>query len=134
MNTQAVATIQKYYAAFNAGLMEEFFSLLDENVVHDINQGGKEVGKKAFAQFMDRMNQHYKERAEDLVLLANEDGTRASAEFFIVGKYLSTDTGLPEARGQQYRLRCGAFFELKNNKITRVTNYYNLSDWLSQVE
>jgi len=134
MKAQAIETIKKYYAAFNAGLMEDFFNLLDEKVVHDINQGGQEIGKKEFSQFMDRMNQHYKEKAEELVILANEEGTRASAEFFIVGKYLSTDTGLPEAKGQQYRLRCGAFFELKNNKITRVTNYYNLSDWLSQVK
>lgn len=101
--------------------------------MHDINQGGQEVGKKAFAHFMERMNRHYKERAAELVIVADEKGTRAAAEFFIEGTYLTTDLGLPEAKGQKYRLRCGAFFELKGNKICRVTNYYNLQDWLSQV-
>jgi len=134
MKSQAVAVIKNYYAAFNAGLVEDFLNLLDENVVHDINQGGQEVGKQKFSKFMERMNKHYKEKAEELVVLGNEEGTRASAEFFITGQYLTTDAGLPEARGQKYRLRCGAFFELKNGKITRVTNYYNLSDWLAQVK
>jgi hypothetical protein len=40
---------------------------------------------------------------------------------------------LPEAKQQHYRLPVGAFFSIKNNKISRVTNYYNLQDWISQV-
>jgi hypothetical protein len=30
-------------------------------------------------------------------------------------------------------LPAGAFFELKDGKISRVTNYYNLNDWIAQV-
>jgi steroid delta-isomerase-like uncharacterized protein len=134
MRDSAVQTIQKYYDSFNRGEMEPFLSLLSEDVVHDINQGGKEVGMQMFRKFMERMNRHYKEKAVELVILANEEGTQGSAEFFIEGTYLSTDQGLPPARGQKYRLRCGAFFELKGNKISRVTNYYNLTEWLSQVK
>lgn len=114
--------------------MESFFSLLTEDIVHDINQGKQETGKTAFRHFMERMNRHYKEQAVELIILANDGGTRASAEFFIEGIYLATDHGLPPAQGQKYRLRCGAFFELKGNKISRVTNYYNLEEWLSQVK
>lgn len=134
MKNDAIETIQKYYDAFNRGSMEDFFSLLTEDVVHEINQGGQEIGKQAFKIFMERMNRHYKERALDLEVFANDSGTRGAAEFFIEGEYLTTDTGLPPARGQRYRLRCGAFFELKGKKISRVTNYYNLSEWLSQVK
>ena len=50
------------------------------------------------------------------------------AEFFA-----ATDPGLPEARGQTYRLPGGSFFSLENGLITRVTTYYNLADWLKQV-
>ena len=131
MNTQV---IQRYYDYFNHAKMEDFLALLADDVIHDINQGGSEVGKEAFRHFMERMNRHYKEKAVELTILANESGTRASAEFFIEGTYLATDKGLPPARGQKYRLRCGAFFELKGGKITRVTNYYNLADWLAQVQ
>lgn len=102
--------------------------------MHDINQGGQEVGKAPFLSFMERMDRHYEEHVVELVVFANERGTRAAAEFFIEGTYLSTDPGLPPAKGQRYRLRCGAFFEIRDAHITRVTNYYNLQDWLSQVK
>ena len=66
--------------------------------------------------------------------MPSADGTRAAAEFFIDGRYLATQPGLPEARGQTYRLRVGAFFEFNaQGLITRVSNYYNLADWLRQV-
>jgi steroid delta-isomerase-like uncharacterized protein len=133
MDTLAVQTVKKYYSSFNNGKMEEFFAVLTEDVSHGINQGKEELGKQTFRVFMDRMNRHYKEKVVELVVFANETGTRAAAEFFIEGSYLTTDAGLPEARGQKYRLRCGAFFDLKDGKISRITNYYNLNDWLAQV-
>jgi hypothetical protein len=30
-------------------------------------------------------------------------------------------------------LNAGGFFTLKDGKITRVTTYYNLNDWIAQV-
>ncbi|MFN4943818.1 MAG: cytosolic protein, partial [Akkermansiaceae bacterium] len=52
---------------------------------------------------------------------------------FIRGKYIATDEGLPEATGQPYHLRIGAFFESSNGRITRITNYYNLAAWMKMV-
>ena len=49
------------------------------------------------------------------------------------GEYLAADEGLPPARGQRYVLPGGAFFEVAGGQIRRVTNYYNLTDWLRQV-
>lgn len=124
--------IEKYYDAFNNKKWEQFFQLLSDDVVHDINQNGQEVGKEAFKKFIERMNRSYDEQVEELVSF--EKGDRGAAEFYISGKYLASDSGLPPAKGQTYRLRCGAFFEFKNGKITRVTNYYNLKEWLEQVK
>lgn len=134
MHDSALQTIQKYYDSFNQGEMEPFFVLMAEDVVHDINQGKQEVGKVLFRSFMERMNRHYKEKVVELVIFTNQKGTRAAAEFFVEGTYLTTDHGLPPARGQTYRLRCGSFFELKGGKISRITTYYNLTDWLAQVK
>ena len=106
---------------------------LAEEVVHDINQGGSEHGLPAFRAFLQRMDRCYQEQVRDLVVMAGEDGTRGAAEFFIEGTYLATDDGLPPATGQTYRLRVGAFFEVKDGLVARVTNYYNLQDWLAQV-
>ena len=129
----AAATIKAYYDAFNAGDMQAFLALLDDNVVHGINQGGDQVGKAAFADFMDHMNRCYKETLTDIVIMENGDGTRGAAEFVVNGQYLVTDEGLPEAKGQTYRLPAGAFFEIRDGKVARITNHYNLKDWIAQV-
>ncbi|MCJ8507781.1 nuclear transport factor 2 family protein [Rhizobium lemnae] len=125
--------IRAYYDAFNAQDMDAFLSLLTDDVVHDINQDERQEGKAAFATFMEHMNRCYKETLTDMMIMASEAGTRAAAEFIVNGQYLATDEGLPEANGQTYTLPAGAFFELRDGKVSRVTNYYNLNDWIAQV-
>jgi steroid delta-isomerase-like uncharacterized protein len=68
-----------------------------------------------------------------MVIFIDPAGTRAAAEFIVNGTYLETDPGLPEAKGQGYRLPAGSFFSLRDGKITRVVTYYNLADWVAQV-
>ncbi|MBM4226513.1 MAG: isopropylmalate/homocitrate/citramalate synthase [Gammaproteobacteria bacterium] len=133
MRDRTLGLIQRYYAAFNAGDMEAFLGLLTEDVAHDINQGKREVGKAAFGAFMAHMNRCYRERLVDMVIMATDDGARASAEFTVLGEYLATDEGLPPANGQTYKLPAGAFFEVRDGRVARVTNYYNLQDWIAQV-
>ena len=133
MRAQAIDLITRYYAAFNAGDMEAFLGLLTDDVVHDINQGRRENGRVAFATFMQHMNHCYRERLDDIIVMANDAGDRAAAEFVVNGEYLATDEGLPDAHGQRYRLPAGAFFTLRESKVARVTNYYNLPDWTAQV-
>ncbi|MDO6964035.1 ketosteroid isomerase-related protein [Rhizobium alvei] len=130
---RAKDTIQAYYDAFNRQDMAAFLDLLDDNVIHDINQGGRQVGKAAFATFMDHMNNCYRERLTDIVIMENADGSRGAAEFVVNGEYLKTDEGLPEANGQTYVLPAGAFFEIRNGKVARISNTYNLNDWIAQV-
>lgn len=133
MNSAATELLTRYYAAFNAGDWEAMLALLSDDVRHDVNEGATQHGKEAFRAFLAKMDAHYREQARDLVVMANEDGTRAAAEFVIHGEYLRTDEGLPEARGQRYVLPVGAFFEVRGGQIARVTNLYNLADWTRQV-
>ncbi len=125
--------IVAYYAAFNAGDFDAMVALLTDDVAHDVNQGGRETGTAAFRAFLAHMDACYSETLADIVVFAAADGTRAAAEFVVHGRYLATDSGLPEARGQTYVLPAGAFFDIRGGKIARVTNYYNLQDWLRQV-
>lgn len=129
----ALDLVQNYYTIFNAGDREAFLALLTDDVAHDINQGGTEIGREAFRAFLVRMDRCYREQVEELVVFANESGTRAAAEFFIRGEYMQTDEGLPPAQGQTYWLRVGAFFNINEGRVARVTNYYNLQEWLAQV-
>jgi steroid delta-isomerase-like uncharacterized protein len=79
------------------------------------------------------MRRCYRETLTDIVVMATEDANRAAAEFLVHGEYLVAEEGLPPAHGQRYALPAGAFFELHEGRIARVTNYYNLADWLVQV-
>ena len=129
----AAALIRAYLDAFNRGDRPAMLALLAEDVAHDVNQGGRETGRDAFAAFMARMDRCYRERLADIVVMTEPTGTRAAAEFTVHGAYLATDEGLPEARGQRYVLPAGAFYDIRDGRIARVTMHYNLADWIAQV-
>ncbi|KRA17135.1 ketosteroid isomerase-related protein [Lysobacter sp. Root604] len=130
---RATEVVLAYYAAFNRGDWDGMLVLLSDDVAHDLNQGPRENGRVAFAQFLQRMQASYREQLHDIVVLVSPDGSRAAAEYVVHGQYLASDAGLPEARGQKYVLPGGAFFELRDGRIQRVSNYYNLQDWIAQV-
>lgn len=127
-------TLEAYFAAFNAGDVPGMLDCLSDDVAHHVNEGQIRVGKALFAEFCAHMSRCYKEELTDMVLFEAAGGTRGAAEFIVNGTYLETDGDLPAARGQTYRLPGGSFFDLKDGKITRVTTYYNLADWIRQVQ
>ena len=126
-------TVKRYFTAFNAGDVDTMLDCLSDDVAHHVNEGQIRVGREKFAEFCAHMNRCYKEELTDMVVFEAEGGTRASAEYTVNGTYLETDAGLPEANRQTYRLPAGSFFDLRDGKITRVTTYYNLADWVKQV-
>lgn len=131
--TETERLIRAYYAAFDAGDRTAMLALLTDDVVHDPNQGTRRTGKPAFAAFLAQMDAAYAERIADLVVMVDATGTRAAAEFTVLGRYLRTDEGLPEARGQTYTLPAGAFLTIRDGRIARVATHYNLPDWIRQV-
>jgi steroid delta-isomerase-like uncharacterized protein len=130
---RATTLILDYYAAFNRGDRSAMLALLTDDVAHDLNQGLREIGREAFTAFLARMDRSYREQLRDIVVMAAPDGVRAAAEYVVHGDYLVADEGLPPAHGQRYVLPGGAFFDIRDGKIARVTNYYNLEDWIAQV-
>ena len=131
--SDAIALIQRYYDAFNRRDWEAMLDCLTDDVAHDLNQGGREHGREAFRAFLARMNRSYREQLQKIVVMASADGLRAAAEYEVHGSYLADDEGLPPAHGQRYVLPGGAFFDLRDGRISRVSNYYNLADWIAQV-
>lgn len=130
---RATELVLTYYAAFNRGDWDGMLALLSDDVAHDLNQGAREIGRETFAAFLARMNTSYREQLRDIVVLASLDGDRAAAEYVVHGQYLQSDEGLPPAQGQTYVLPGGAFFDIRDDRIARVSNYYNLQDWIRQV-
>ncbi len=130
---RAIALIENYYAAFNRGDWEAMLVLLAPDVAHDLNQGARETGVDAFRAFLARMRKSYAEQLRDIRILASDDGAHAAAEYVVHGEYLADDEGLPPATCQTYALPGGAFFDIADGRIARVSNYYNLNDWIAQV-
>ena len=128
-----IALIAGYYDAFNANAPEGMLARVSDDIEHRVNEGATRLGREKFTEFCAHMGVSYREQLKDMVIFASEDGTRAAAEFTVHGEYLQTDPGLPEAKGQRYILPAGAFFDVKDDKITRITTFYNLSDWVAQV-
>ena len=129
----SIALIARYYDAFNRGDWEAMLGCLTDEVAHDINQGHRETGRDTFRAFLARMNRSYREELRDIVLMESADGTHAAAEYVVHGQYLADDEGLPPAHGQRYVLPGGAFFDIRDGRIARISNYYNLPDWIAQV-
>lgn len=130
----AESIIRAYYQALNEKDMISFFDLLADDVVHDVNEGVQEQGKTAFRFFMNRVNRHYDEQISDVSIMLDETAEKAAAEFMVEGHYLESEFSLPEAKGQYYKIKGGTFFELRDNLIVRVTSYYNLAEWVQQIE
>ena len=125
--------ISRYFEAFNAGDVPTMLDCLTEDVAHYVNEGDVRRGKALFSDFCAHMARCYSEELADLVVFSTPDKTRAAAEYTVNGTYLCTDDGLPEARGQTYKLPAGSFFDVVDGRIARVTTYYNLTDWVAQV-
>ncbi|WP_265517135.1 ketosteroid isomerase-related protein [Nitratireductor luteus] len=131
--TETRDLVENYLAAFNAGDHEHMLSLLSEDVVHDINEGGREIGKEKFRWFLGLMSRHYRETLSDIAVMTAPGGVRAAAEYTVRGTYLTTAEGLPEASGQSYTLPGGIFFEIDDGLISRVTAYRSLENWKRQI-
>lgn len=126
-------TVKRYLDAFNSDDLDGMLACLSDDVEHHVNEGKIRTGKAVFREFCVHMNRCYRENLTDIVIFEAEGGCRAAAEYVVNGTYMETDLGLPEAKGQTYRLPAGSFFTLQDGRITRVTTYYNLADWLRQV-
>jgi len=129
----ALDIVKQYYNAFNEKNFEGMLALLHPEVRHEPNQGEVRVGIEKFTEFMKMMDDSYEETLTDMVFFTEPTDKRVSVEFVVNGIYKKGDEGFPEAHGQKYVLPAAAFLEVKDEKISRVTTYYNLELWIKLV-
>lgn len=129
--SETESLLRAYFDAFNRHDLEGMLATLADDVVHDINEGGREVGIEAFRAFKEHMDECYREQVRDLVVMTN--GNHGTVEFVCQGSYIKTDGPLPEAKGQTYSIPAAAIFEVGDGKIKRVTSYYNLAGWIKAI-
>ena len=129
----ALELVKQYYTAFNKQDWNKMLELVHPQVRHEPNQGEVRVGKEKFIEFLQQMDTAYQEQLTDMVFFTEDTGSRVAVEFTVNGVYKQGDEGFPPAHGQKYVLPAAAFLEVKNDKITRVTTYYNLPLWVKLV-
>lgn len=129
----ALETVQAYYQCFNRQDWAGMLALLAPDIRHEVNQGEAQVGIEAFSAFLRHMDQCYDEKLSDFTYFVEPKGEKVAVEFTVTGVYKQTDGDLPAAKGQTYVLPVGAFLEVQEGKIVRVTNYYNLPLWIKLV-
>lgn len=106
---------------------------MSDNIRHEVNQGEARVGIQLYQDFLAHMDECYDEQLTDMVFFTEPRGQRVACEFIVNGVYKKTDGDFIAARNQTYVLPAGAFLEVSEGKITRVTTYYNLPLWLKLV-
>ncbi len=133
MHAETRDLLERYFDAHNRQDAEAVLGMLAEDVAHDVNPGQREVGRSAYARFMQRWNTCYREHYFDIEIMLNADGTRAAAEYTTLGVYLSgAGEGAPDSGGQTYRLRAGTFFEVGEGRIQRLSHCHILRQWQDQ--
>ena len=129
----ALELVKQYYDCFNRQDWTGMLNCLHPDIQHDANQGDSHFGLEHFKAFLAHMDRCYQEELRDMVFMADSTGQRIAVEFVVHGVYKSTDGDLPPATGQKYVLPAGAFIEVMDGKIKRVTTYYNLPLWLKLI-
>lgn len=126
--------LQRYFQALNDRDIRACLALVSDELTLEPNQGFAEHGRDAFAGYLERQLHCYRETIESLVIMAEPQGRHAACEYHVSGEYLATDDGLPEACGQRYEMRVGAFLEIRGGLISRISLHFNLPNWLAQVD
>lgn len=129
----ALDIVKQYYNAFNEKNFEGMLALLHPEVRHEPNQAEVRIGIEKFTEFMKSMDDSYEETLTDMVFFTEPTDKRVSVEFVVNGIYKKGDEGFPVAHGQEYILPAAAFLEVTDEKISRVTTYYNLELWIKLV-
>ena len=129
----ALDIVKQYYSSFNQKDWQGMLTLLHTEIRHEPNQGEPRIGIEKFTEFMGMMDDSYEETLTDMIFFSEPGNTRVAVEFTVNGIYKKGEEGFPEAHGQSYVLPAAAFLEVKEDKISRVTTYYNLPLWIKLV-
>ncbi|WP_460634601.1 nuclear transport factor 2 family protein [Larkinella harenae] len=129
----ALDVVKNYYDCFNRKDWNGMLALVSPDIRHEPNQGEARIGLEQFTAFVHHMDDSYDEKLTEMVFFTEPAGNRVAVEFVVNGVYKKAEDGLPAATNQTYVVPAAAFLEVADNKITRVTTYYNLPLWIKAV-
>lgn len=120
---RAVETLKRLFVALNAGQPDAVQSCLTGDIVFDTFGGVREIGRERVRWAIAERGRFFREVMRDLVLMSEDSGRRAAAEFTLRGVYQAEAPGLPAASGQAYSVPAGAFFDIEDNGLVARASF-----------
>ncbi len=112
------------------------YQLFSEEVIYSINDYPSAVGKKSFIDHMQESVHNYREQLIEIIPMASQDGSFASARFRFLGRYFGDGSELGLSlmhHGQAYDLPGYNFFAITNGRITEIKAFFNEADLKKQI-
>lgn len=119
--------VTRYYQAINGLDWQKVSLLLAPDVLYESNQAAALVGQTEVLSFLKHWYERYFQEISDVEIFVSDEGSRAAAEFMIIGSPIDGQPGFT------YELRGGAFFDIEHGKISRLTDYYHPDEWNTQL-
>ena len=110
--------------------------LFSEHIIYSINIYPPAIGMNSLIEHMHQSIKDYDEQLVDVVSMANEDGSFASAKFRFVGKYCGNgkDFGLElKHTGHKYDLLGYNFIIIEGAAIVEIKAFFNEDDLKAQI-
>ena len=117
--------IERCLAAFNASDHAALLDCVSEDVALDTGPGRREIGKERLRWLMAFGTRHFRASVSDIVVMTDDVGGRAAAEFTLRGSYAETTEGLPAANGQSFSVQTGIFVEVDDGLVTRLSTHFD---------
>ena len=102
--------VRSFLDALNAHDLGRVTSMVSEDVAHDLPGGTREIGAERLREHLARAP---REMLGDIVVMSDESGARAAAEF--------TQQGDQGGTAASYSVNAGYFIEIDEGRITRLT-------------
>ena len=116
--------VLRYFDAINNQELDALSLLTSEDVLHDLQASDRRVGQQDLMEFFSQAYARCREHVFDIEVMVSVDGHRAAAEFTVLGIPLSGgEHGAAFGTGQTCRLHGGTFFEIRDDRIARISNY-----------
>ena len=100
--------------------------LVSDDVVLDCHPQHREWGLEALDALLNRCQNAFREHVFEIEIMTNVDGTRAAAEYTVLGVPIGEDSQEVEETPQSYRFSGGLFFEIRDARIARLSPLRNV--------
>ena len=133
MATDMAIIMDDYWAAWNSHEVEKILSYFTDDVVYeDVAMGIVNRGKNEVKDFCNSIFIGFPDfKIELKSIFVSVDW--AAQEWVLSGTFTNSVFGLPPATGKSASVRGISVEELRNGKISRNSNYYDMASFMQQV-